>query len=82
MALHFNDGALKERGFNLIAQYECFEKGMDCLNVKCYSTGRSYLVRDFKNHGKVWDEVFNDRDSANEYVRKLFAKRKYHKRVV
>lgn len=81
MTLHLNDYGLQQQGFRLIAQYECFSKGERSLNIKCYKNGTAYLVRDFLTRGRAWDEVFEDRDSANEYVKKLWSKRKFHKRV-
>lgn len=81
MALHLNDWALRERGWNMVAAYECFEKGQRCLNIECWENHGAYLVRSWFSHGRLWDDVFHDRDAANKEVKRLWSLRKWHKKV-
>lgn len=81
MALHLNGWALRERGWKKVAQYECYEKGLPRLNIECWENHGAYLVRSWNSHGSLWDDVFSDKDRANEEVKKLWSKRKWHKKV-
>lgn len=81
MYMHLNSYGLCVRGFKLVAAYQCFKKGEKRYNIDCYSNGKQYLVRDFESGRKCWDELFDNKDEANNYVVSLWKNYTFHKRI-
>lgn len=81
MALHMNAEALRAEGWKQVAKYECYEKGSSTLHIECYVKYGVFLVRDWTGRGKVWDAGFTDKNEANNYVKSLWSKREWHKKV-
>ena len=52
------------------------------LIVECYTNGSEYLVRNFRSGHKAWDDIFDNKDDANNKVKYLFGLYSWHKRVV
>lgn len=81
MTLHLNAMELANRGFKLVAAYQCIKKGERMLNVDCYTDGCTYIVRHFKSGRRTWDSIFDNKDDANAKVKQLWSVYSFHKRV-
>lgn len=91
MALHLNSYGLTKNGFKLIASYNCFSKNYfdheenrwryECTTIECWKSDKQFLVRQIGKRGRVWDNVYNDKDKANNSVKYLFGLHEFHKKI-
>ena len=89
MAMHLNSYGLKQKGFELIAAYNCFDKWYfmedkkkwryTCTTVECWKSEKTYLVRLKK--GYIWDLAYDTKEAANAKVKSLFENSTFHKKV-
>ncbi len=82
MAFHLNTYGLMQRGFRLIAIYECFTKGQKKLIIECYKNDTEYLVRNFTSGSTAWDNVFDNRNEANAEVVRLRKTMTWYRRTL
>ena len=80
--MNLNTYGLMMNGFRCIAIYHCFTKGQKMLVVECYTNGTEYLVRNFHSGRKAWDDLYDNKDDANNKVKYLFGLYNGHKRVM
>lgn len=77
--MHMNTIGLISVGFKMVAKYVCFSKGEKAFYIECYKKENEnetiYLVRQFNSGGHAWDNVYNDKEKANDrviYLRSLY----------
>lgn len=83
MAMHLNSWGLQERGYKLVAAYECFKKGERKFNIECYenSKDKEYLVRFWDSGRHAYDILYDNKEYANAKVKQLWSFYSFHKRV-